>query len=162
MPGGYIYATLSLGDINTGICSSWLGVRRKADDLAMFIVANSNEELHKLYSSPSVIRMIKSRRMRWAGHVVRMEKRGMHVVIDAKARRKETTGMTKTQVVDNIKMDLRDIEWDGVDWTDMAQDRDQWRSFVKTVMNRRVLQNSGKFLSGCTIGGSSRRAQLRE
>jgi hypothetical protein len=57
-------------------------------------------------------------------------------------------------------MDLREIGWDGVDWMDMAQDRDQGRALVKTVLNLRVPQNTGKFLRGCTIGVSSRRAQL--
>jgi hypothetical protein len=49
-----------------------------------------------------------------------------------------------------------------VDWIDVAQDRDQWRAFVRTVMNLRVLKNAGKFLSSCTTGGFSRRAQLHE
>jgi hypothetical protein len=59
--------------------------------------------------------------------------------------------------VDNIKMDLRDIGWDGMDWIDLAQDRDQWRALLNTVMNLRVPYNVGKFLSSCT-----RRAQLHE
>jgi hypothetical protein len=59
-------------------------------------------------------------------------------------------------------MHLREIVWDGVDWMDITQDRDQWRALVNTVLNFRVPQNAGKFLSGCTIGGSSRRVQLRE
>jgi hypothetical protein len=59
-------------------------------------------------------------------------------------------------------MDLREIGWDGMDWIDLAQDRDQWRALVNTVMNLRVPQNAGKFLSSCTIGGFSRRAQLHE
>jgi hypothetical protein len=59
-------------------------------------------------------------------------------------------------------MDLREIGWDGVDWIDMGRDRDQWRVLVNTVLNLRVPGNAGKFLSGCTIGGSSRRAQLRK
>jgi hypothetical protein len=74
---------------------------------------------------------------------------------------KGTTGKT-SRWVDNIKMDLREIGWDGVDWIDMAQDTEQWRILVNTVLCVRVPQNSGKFLSGCTIGGSSRRAQLRQ
>jgi hypothetical protein len=64
--------------------------------------------------------------------------------------------------VDNIKMDLREIGWDGVDWIDLAQGRDHWRALMNTVMNLRVPLNAGKFLSGCTIGGFSRRAQLRK
>jgi hypothetical protein len=59
-------------------------------------------------------------------------------------------------------MDLREIGWDGVDWIDMAQYRDQWRAVVNTVLNLRAPLNAGKFLRGCTIGGSLRRAQLHE
>jgi hypothetical protein len=59
--------------------------------------------------------------------------------------------------VDNIKIDLREIGWDVMDWIDLAQDRDQWRA-----MNLRVPLNAGNFLSGCTIGNFSRRAQLHE
>jgi hypothetical protein len=65
-------------------------------------------------------------------------------------------------MVDNIKMDLREIGWDGVDWMDMAQDRDQWRALVNRVLNLLVPKNAGELLRGCTIGGSSRRAQLRK
>jgi hypothetical protein len=56
-------------------------------------------------------------------------------------------------------MDLREIGWGGMDWIDLAQDMDQWRDLVNTVMNLRVPQNVGKFLSGCASGGFSRRAQ---
>jgi hypothetical protein len=59
-------------------------------------------------------------------------------------------------------MDLREIGWDGMDWSDLAQDSDQWRALVNTVMNLRVPYTAGKFLSICTIGGFSRRAQLHE
>jgi hypothetical protein len=62
----------------------------------------------------------------------------------------------------NIKIDLREIGWDGMDWIELAQDRDQWRGLVNTVMNFRVPQNAGKFLSNCIIGGFSRKAQLHE
>jgi hypothetical protein len=59
-------------------------------------------------------------------------------------------------------MNLREIGWDGVDWIDMAQDREQWVALVNTVLNLRVSYNGGKFLSGCAIGGFSIRAQLCE
>jgi hypothetical protein len=59
--------------------------------------------------------------------------------------------------VDNIKMNLRKIVWDCMDWIDLAQDRDQWRALLNTVMNHRVQKNAGKFFSRCTIGGFSRR-----
>jgi hypothetical protein len=59
-------------------------------------------------------------------------------------------------------MDHRVIRWDGMDWIDLAQDRDQWRALVNMIMNLRVPKNAGKFLSTCTIGSFSRRAQLHE
>jgi hypothetical protein len=62
--------------------------------------------------------------------------------------------------VDNIKMGLGEIKWDGVNWIDLAQDRDQWRTFVNTVMNIRVPYNFRKFLSSCTTNEFSRKAQL--
>jgi PAS domain-containing protein len=89
-----------------------------------------NEELHNLYSSPNIYRVIKSRRMRLARHVARMGRRGMHI---GRARRKRPLGRPRRRWMDNIKMDLRGIEWDDVDWIDMAQDRDQWRALVNTV-----------------------------
>jgi hypothetical protein len=64
--------------------------------------------------------------------------------------------------VGNIKIDIREIGWDGMDWIDLAKDRDQWRALVSTVMNLRVPFNAGKFLSSCTIGSFSRRAQVRK
>jgi hypothetical protein len=64
--------------------------------------------------------------------------------------------------VDKIKMDLRETGWDVMDWIDLAQDRDQWRALVNTVMNLWVPLNAGKFLSSCTIGGFSRKDQLHE
>jgi hypothetical protein len=77
--------------------------------------------------------MIKSRRMRWAGHVARMgEKRNAYRILVGKPEGKRPLGRPKRGWVDNIKMDLR---WDGVDWMDIAQDRDQWRALVNTVLN---------------------------
>jgi hypothetical protein len=64
--------------------------------------------------------------------------------------------------VNNIKVDLTGIGWDGMDWIDLAQDRDQWRALVNTVMNLRVPSNAGTFLSSCTISSFSRAAQFHE
>jgi hypothetical protein len=85
-----------------------------------------NEELHNLYSSPSIIRMIKCRRMRWAGHVARMgEKRNAYRILVGNPEGKRPLGRPRHRWVDNINMDVREIGWDGGDWIDLAQDRDQ-------------------------------------
>jgi hypothetical protein len=75
---------------------------------------------------------------------------------------KRPLGRQRRRWVDNIKIDFREIGWGGMDWIELAQDRDQWRALVNTVMNLRVPGNAGKLLSGCTIGSYSRRAQLRK
>jgi hypothetical protein len=107
--------------------------------------------------------MIKSRRMRWAGDVARMgEKRNAYRILVGKSEEKKPLGRPRRRWVDNIKMDLREIGWGDMDWIDLAQDRDQWRALVNTVMNLLVPYNTGRFLSSCTIGSFSRRAQLRE
>jgi hypothetical protein len=64
--------------------------------------------------------------------------------------------------VDNIKIDSGGMGWVTIDWVDLAHDRNQWRTLVNTVVNHRVPENIGKFLSSCIIGGFSRRAQLHE
>jgi hypothetical protein len=74
------------------------------------------EELHNLYSSPSIIRMIKSRRMRWVGHVARIgEKRNAYRILVGKPEGKRPLGRPRHRQVNNIKMDLRYIAWDGID-----------------------------------------------
>jgi hypothetical protein len=75
---------------------------------------------------------------------------------------KRPLGRPRCGWVNNIKIDLREIGWGGTDWIDLAQDRDQWRALMNILMNLGVLQNVGKCLSSCTIGGFSRRAQLHE
>jgi hypothetical protein len=75
---------------------------------------------------------------------------------------KRPLGRPRHRWVDNIKIDLREIGWDGGNWIDLAQNRDQWRALVRAVINLRVPLNVEKFLSGCTIGSFSRRAQLHE
>jgi hypothetical protein len=85
-----------------------------------------NKDLHNLYSSPNIIRMIKSRRMRWAGHVARMGvTRNAYRILVGKPEGKRPLGRPRRRWVDNIKMYLTEIEWDGVDWIKLARDRDQ-------------------------------------
>jgi hypothetical protein len=99
-----------------------------------------NDELHSLYSSPNVVRVIKSRRMRWAGHVACMgEGRGVYRVLVGKPEGKRPLGRHRRRWENNIKMDLREMGVDGANWIQLAQNRVQWRSRVNTVMNLRVL-----------------------
>jgi hypothetical protein len=80
-----------------------------------------NEELHNLYSSPSIIRVIKSRRMRWAGHAARMvERRKAYRILVGKPEGRRPLGIPRRGWVDNIKLDLREVGWDGGDWIDLA------------------------------------------
>jgi hypothetical protein len=77
--------------------------------------------------------------MRWAGHVARIgEKWNAYRILVGKPEGKRPLGRPRRRWVDNIKMDLREIGWDSVDWIDMAQDRDQWRALANTVLNFRV------------------------
>jgi hypothetical protein len=90
--------------------------------------------------------MIKSRRMRWAGHVARMrEGRGVYRVLVGRPERKRPLGRPRRRWEDNIKMDLSEIGIDGANWIRLAQDRVQWRAFVSTVMNLRIAQDSRIF-----------------
>jgi hypothetical protein len=98
-----------------------------------------NDELHSLYSSPNIVRVIKSRRMRWTGHVARMgEGRGVYRVLVGRPESKRPLGRPRHRWENNIKLDLREIGIDEANWIQLAQDRVQWRAFVNTVMNLRV------------------------
>jgi hypothetical protein len=98
-----------------------------------------NEELHNLYSLPSIIRIIKSLRMRWAGHVTGMgEKRNVYRLLVGKPDGKRPLGRPRHRWINNIKMDLLEIGLDVVDWIGLAQDRCRWRALVNSVMNLRV------------------------
>ena len=94
-----------------------------------------NEELNDLHSSL----LIKSRRMRWVGHVARMgEERGVYRVLVGKPEGKRPLGRPRRRWVDNIRMDLQEVGCRYVDWIGLAQDRDRWRTLVSAVMNLRV------------------------
>jgi hypothetical protein len=98
-----------------------------------------NEELHGLYSLPSIVRVIKARRMRWVGHVARMgEVRGAYKILVGRPEGRRPLGRPRSRWEDNIKMDLREIGFGDVDWIHLAQDRDRWWALVNTVMNFRV------------------------
>jgi hypothetical protein len=95
-----------------------------------------NEELHNLYLSPNIIRMIKSRGTRWAGHVERMEEtRDAYRTLVGKPEGKRPIGRLRHRWGDSIKMNLGEIEWDVMDWIVLAQDRDQWSALVNMVIN---------------------------
>ena len=87
-----------------------------------------NEELNDLHFSPSIVRLIKWRRMRWAGHVARMEEgRGVHKVLVGKPEGKKPLGRPRRRWEDNIKMDLQEVGRGCGDWMELAQDRERWR-----------------------------------
>jgi hypothetical protein len=97
-----------------------------------------NEELN-VYSLPNIVRVVKSRRMRWAGHVVLMgEGRGMLRVLVGKSEGRRPLGRPRRRWEDNIKRDLQDVEGGCGDWMERAQDRDSWRALVSMVMNFQV------------------------
>jgi hypothetical protein len=104
-------------------------------------VANKSfeNELHGLHSSPGIVRVIKARRMRWAGYVARMgEVRGAYNILVGRPEGRRPLGRPRRRWEDNIKMDLREIGFGDVDWIHLALDRDTWRAVVNTVMNLRV------------------------
>jgi hypothetical protein len=98
-----------------------------------------NEELHDLYSSPSIIRIMKARRMRWVGHVGRMgEKRNAYNVLVGRPEGMRPLGRPRRRFVDKIRMDLVEVGWGDEDWIGLAQDRGRWRALVGSVLNLRV------------------------
>ena len=98
-----------------------------------------NAELHALYSSPNIMRNPKSRRLRWARHVARMEQaRNAYRVLVGKPEGNRPLWRPRRRWEDNIKMDLREIGCDPGEWIDLAEDRDQWRAYVRVVINLRV------------------------
>jgi hypothetical protein len=96
-----------------------------------------NDEIHSLYSSPNIVRVIKSRRMKWAGHVACMgEGRDVYRVLVGRPERKKPLGRPRHRWEDNIKMDLRQRGKNGENWIRLVQDRVQWRPFASTCNER--------------------------
>jgi len=95
-----------------------------------------SEELYDLYSSPNIFRVIKSRRMRWAGHVAHMgDRRGVYRVLVGKPGGKSQLGRPRLRWEDNVKMDLQEVRCKGAEWIKLAQDRNRWRALVTALMN---------------------------
>ncbi|KAJ4450659.1 hypothetical protein ANN_02088 [Periplaneta americana] len=148
-----IYKTVILPVVLYG-CETWTLTLREEQRLRLFenkvvrkIFGSKRDEvtgewrkLHNaLYTSPDIIRNIKSRRLKWAGHVARMgESRNAYRVLVGRPEGKRPLGRPRRRWEDNIKMDLREVGYDGRDWINLAQDRDQWRAYVRAAMNLRV------------------------
>jgi len=98
-----------------------------------------NVELNDLYPSPNIVRVIKSRRMRWAGHVTRMgEEMGVYRVLVGKSEGRRPLGRPRRRWADNIRTDLQEVGCGFMDWIELAQGRNRWRTLVSAVMNLRV------------------------
>ena len=97
-----------------------------------------NEELNDMYS-PGIVRVIIWRRMRWAGHVARMgESRGAYRVLVVKPEGKRPLDRPRRRWLDTVKIYLKKVRCGGMDWIELAEDRDRWRGIVNAVMNLRV------------------------
>ncbi|KAJ4442069.1 hypothetical protein ANN_11935 [Periplaneta americana] len=122
-----------------------------------------NAELHALYSSPDIIRNIKSRRLRWAGHVARMgESRNAYRVLVGRSEGKRTLGRPRRRWEDNIKMDLREVGYDVRNWINLAQDRDQWRVYKNKrteIDNRNKKKEEGRKERKITATGVAQSAE---
>jgi len=113
------------------------GLRR--DEVTGELRRLHNEELNDFDSSPNIVRVIKSRRMRWAGHVAHMgEERRVYRVLVGKPEGTRSLGRPRRRWVDNIRMDLQEVGCGYMDWIGLAQDRARWRTLVSAVMNLRV------------------------
>jgi len=101
-----------------------------------------NEELSDLYSSRNIVWVMKPRRMRWAGYVARMDERsGIHRGLVGKPEGKTPLGRPSRRWEDNIKIDLQEVGCGGMDWIELAENRDRWPALVNAVMNLRVPYN---------------------
>jgi hypothetical protein len=111
----------------------------KRDEVIVECRKLHNEELSDLYSLPNIVRVVKTRRMRWAGHVARMgEGRVVYRVLVGKPEGKSPLGRPRRRWEDNIKMDIQEMGGVCGDGMELAQDRDMWWALVSTVRNLRV------------------------
>jgi len=110
-----------------------------------------SEELHDLYCSPDISRVIKSRRMRWAGHVACMNGRGAYNVLITNYEERKPLERPRHRWGDNFKLDLKKLCWEGAGWTEFAQGMKDWLAIVKAVMNLQVSWNVGCFLTSWGI-----------
>jgi len=151
-----IYRTIILPVVLNG-CETWSLILREERKLRVFenmvlrrifgprrdeVVGERRrlhkEELNNLYSSPHIVRVIKSRRMRWAGHMARMgEERRVCRVLMGKPKGKRPLGRPRRKWVDNIRMEFQEVGCGYMDWIGLALDRDRWRTIVSAVMNLR-------------------------
>ena len=116
----------------------------KRDEVTEELRKLHNEELSDLYSLPNIVRVVKSRRMRWAGYVARMgQGRAVYRVLVGKPEGKRPLGRPRRRWEDNIKMDLQEVGGGCGDWMELTYDRDRWRALVSTVMNLRVPKMRG-------------------
>jgi len=116
-----------------------ISLRYKRDEVTGERRKQHDEYINYLYSSPSVVRLIKSRIMIWAGHVARRgARRGVYSVLVGKPEGKGPLGRRRLRWEDNIMMDIQEVVCGGMDLIDLAQDRDRWRALVNAVMNLRV------------------------
>ena len=105
-----------------------------------------NDELNDLYCSPNIVRVIKSRRMRWAGHVAHIgEEREVYRVLVGKPEGKRPLWRPRRRWGHNIRMHFQEVRCGYVDWIGMAQDRDRWRTLVSAVINLWLSLNAGNF-----------------
>ena len=106
------------------------------------------EELNDLYSSPKIVRMIGSRRMRWVEHVARIgERKGVYRVLVGKPEGKRPPRRTRRRWADNIKMDHQEVGCGRMDGIELVENRDKWQTFVNAEMSLRIPLNAGNFLT---------------
>ena len=105
-----------------------------------------SEEFYVLYFLPHIIRVVKSGRMRWSGHVARMrERRGAYRILVGRSEGKRPFGRSARKLEGNIKADLQEMRWGGMGSIYLAQCRDRWRVLVNAVLNLRVPLKFGEF-----------------